>query len=92
MHKESTGVKQLFQKNGMVAITSFNPITKENYLAVFNLSDEKEPKEISVALSDLGISKSAKLTDMWTGQSLKKVRTNISTTLAAHSCRLYSIK
>lgn len=92
MHKESTGVKQLFQKDGMVAVTSYNPVTKENYLAIFNLSEDKEPREISVALTDLGISKTAKLTDMWTGTALGRVRVKISTTLVAHSCRLYSIK
>lgn len=92
MHKESTGVKQLFQNEGKVAITSQNSKTGENYLAIFNLSDNKEPLEISVNLADLGISRKARAIDMWTGKSFAKVKEKISIRLTSHSCRLFSIK
>lgn len=92
MHHESTDVRQLFQKDGKVAVTSFNPLTKERYLAVFNLSDSKEPTDIQVDLSVLGISKKCKVKDIWTGKPLGKFANIFSVTLPAHASGLYSIK
>lgn len=92
MHKESTDVKQLFQKDGKVAITSYNPKTKEMYLAVFNLSDNKEPVTIEVNLSDLGITKKAKLKNMWTGKQEGTVSGTLAVPLASHASALYVIK
>lgn len=92
MHKESTDVKQLFQKDGKVAITSYNPKTKVRYLALFNLSDNKEPMDISVNLSDIGISKSSKITNLWTGKTVGKFEKTFSVPLASHASGLYVIK
>jgi hypothetical protein len=92
MHKESTGVKQLFQNDGKVAITSYNPKTKERYLALFNISDGKEPIDISVSLTDLGLTKAAKITNMWTGKAIGKFEKTFSAPLAAHASGLYLIK
>ncbi len=92
MHRESTDIRQLFQQDRKAAVTSFNPETKEHYLAVFNLSDSKEPVEISVNLSDLGVGKKGKVKDIWTGKSLGKFENTFSVTLPAHASGLYSIK
>jgi hypothetical protein len=92
MHREGTEVKQIFQQDGKVAVTSFNPKTKERYLAVFNLSDSKTPVEVSVNLSDLGISKKCKVKNMWTGKQAGKFRKIFSVPLAAHASGLYVIK
>ncbi len=92
MHREGTDVKQLFQQDGKVAVTSFNPKTKERYLAVFNLSDGKEPVEISVSLSDLGIRKKARVKNLWTGKPVGKFKDRFSVLLAPHASGLYSLK
>ncbi len=92
MHRESTDVRQLFQQDGKVAVTSRNPRTGERYLAVFNLSDSKEPVPVSVNLADLGVGKKATITDMWTGKPLKKADGPFSVTLPAHASGLYSIR
>jgi len=92
MHRESTDVRQLFQQDGKVAVTSRNPKTGERYLALFNLSDGKEPAAVSVNLAELGIDKRAKVTNLWTGQSLGKAETTFSVTLPAHASGLYSIR
>ncbi len=90
MHRESTDVKQLFQKNGVTAITSRNPNTGERYLALINLSDQ--PAGISVPLPDLGIQKTSRIEDMWTGKMEKAVANSINVTLPAHGSKLYSLK
>ena len=92
MHHDGTDVKELFQRDGKAAVTSLNPKTRERYLALFNLSDSKEPVEVSVNLSELGIDKKCKVTNMWTGKSLGKFEKTFSVPLAAHACGLYSIK
>jgi hypothetical protein len=92
MHHESTDVRQLFQQDGKVAVTSRNPKTGERYLAVFNLSDGKEPVAVSVNLTDLGVGKGATITDMWSGKPLKKADAPFSVTLPAHASGLYSIR
>jgi alpha-galactosidase len=92
MHRDGIEVKQLFQKDGLVAVSSRNPKTKETYLAVFNLSDSKEPIDIPVALAEMGVKKKVSVKDLWTGESLGKIAGNINTSLSAHSCRLYSIR
>jgi alpha-galactosidase len=92
MHREGRDVRQLFQKDGLVAVTSSNPRTKETYLAVFNLSDSKEPVDIPVALADLGIHKKVRVKNLWTGEDLGSIREKLSATLSGHSCRLYVIR
>ena len=92
MHQESTDVRQLFQQEGKVAVTSRNAKTGERYLAVFNLSDGTEPVAVSVNLTDLGVGKRATITDMWTGKPLKKAGGPFSVTLPAHASGLYSIR
>lgn len=92
MHRESTDVRQLFQQDGKVAVTSRNPKTGERYLALFNISDSKEPVAVSVNLAELGIGKQAKVTNLWTGKSLGKAETTFSATLPAHASGLYSIR
>ena len=92
MHHDGTDVKELFQRDGKVAVTSVNPKTMERYLALFNLSESREPVEVSVNLSELGIFKKCKVTNMWTGKSLGKFEKTFSVPLAAHACGLYTIK
>jgi hypothetical protein len=90
MHREGIDVRQLFQKDGKVAVTSRNPKTGQHYLALFNISDNKEPLEMRVNLSDLGIQQ-CKVVNMWTGKSLGNVSDVFSVQLAPHACSLYCL-
>ena len=91
MHKESTGVKQLFQTDGKVAITSKNPKTGEVYLALFNMGD-KPVTNLKVSLDAIGVKDGATVTDMWSGKQVGKVSGSVSKDLAPHSSVLYKIK
>lgn len=88
MHRESTDVHQLFQKNGQVAITSRNPKTNEVYLALFNIDDEK-PIKISVNLKDLGLNGDCNVMDMWSGEDLEVVSNDFEQTIHPHASGLY---
>ncbi|MGO4773243.1 glycoside hydrolase family 27 protein [Flavobacterium sp. W22_SRS_FK3] len=91
MHKESTNVNQLFQQDGKIAVTSKNPKDGSVYLALFNISDTAL-ENIAVKLSELGISGTSEVLDMWTGKKLNISSKEISATLKPHSAVLYKLK
>jgi alpha-galactosidase len=91
MHNESTNVKQLFHKDGKIAVTSKNPKDGSVYLALFNISDT-DSQNVSVKLSDLGIAGFAGGINMWTGEKLNLSSKEVSVTLKPHSSVLYKLK
>lgn len=91
MHRNGMQVRQLFQKDGKLAVTSVNRKTGEHYLALFNISDTASPLTVSVPLSELGMT-SAILTDIWSGKKEGEVHDRISVTLAPHACKLLLVK
>lgn len=90
MHNESTGVKQLFQKDGKIAVTSKNAKDGSVYLALFNISD-KASQNVSVNLSDLGITGPAEVLNMWTGEKAKITLKELGKDLQPHSSVLYQL-
>jgi len=90
MQKESTDVKQLFQQDGKIAVTSKNPKDGSIYLALINISDADSQK-VSVNLSDLGIAGFASGSNMWTGEKLNLSSKEVSATLKPHSSVLYKL-
>ncbi len=90
MHRESTGVRQLFNKEGKAAITSKNPADGFVYIALFNLDDEK-PAVIAVNLSELDIEGEVSVTNLWTGEDMGKFSGSFSGEYAPHACGLYKL-
>lgn len=91
MHKESSEVKQLFNENGKVAVTSKNKVTGETYLALFNISDNETPMKVGVELARLGIDGKSKIINLWTGEKLGKFSGSFEQELKPHACGLYKI-
>jgi len=92
MHRESTDVKQLFQSDKAVAITSRNSVSGEIYLALFNISDDEEPANIGVELGELGIMGPCTIINMWSGENLGIFSDWFSRQLNAHECSLVKLK
>ena len=90
MHRESTDVKQLFQQDGKVAITSRHPKTNERYLAVFNTSEEE--KTIEVDLKDIGITKKCKVKNLWTNNQFSLSEGTVKVKLKPHESNLLMVK
>jgi len=86
MHRESSDVHQLFQQGGRAAVTSRNVSTGERYLALFNLSDERQ--NVEAALEDIGLTPGPEYsyTDLWTGERgvIAEGSTVFSAELAPH--------
>jgi len=91
MHRESTEVRQLFQEDGKVAITSKNPNTGEVYLALFNISDSEEPVNVSVDLAELGLNAECTVMDLWSNEDLGTASDTFSQPLAAHASGLFKL-
>jgi hypothetical protein len=91
MHRESSDVRQVFQKDDQVAITSRNSKTGEIYLAIFNIGD-KNDKKITIDFNELGINGSYAFTDMWSGEKIGNYENSFTQTLAPHSSKLYKLK
>jgi alpha-galactosidase len=92
MHAESTDVKFLFHDGEKVGVTSRNAKTGQRYVALFNLSDQTDQREVSVKLSDLGIKKLSEVTDLWAGKQVVSDGKQITVELKPHSCILYAVK
>jgi hypothetical protein len=92
MHCESTDVRQLFQQDGKVSITSRNATIGERYLAVFNISDNPEPVEIQGNIKDIGINKKSVATNLWTNETSDVSGEIFSVKLRPHACGLFTIK
>ena len=92
MHRESDNVRQLFQRDGKLAVTSDNPLSGDKYIALFNISDNPEPMEIQVPLKDIGIDAKCEVINLWTGESLGEADKVLSVELRPHACGLFICK
>ncbi|MDX2068817.1 MAG: glycoside hydrolase family 27 protein [Haliscomenobacter sp.] len=90
MHRESGGVRLLYQQAGKTAITSKNSKTGETYLALFNTS-ETPGLELKVELADLDLLGKVKVTDLWSGEKLGVKAGTFAQSLGAHACGLYKL-
>ncbi len=89
MHKDGTDVKELFNDGKKLAVASKDKKTGANYLAVFNISDEKQ--KIQVPLSSMGVQGTRKAMLLWSGKQVGKVKGKINTELNPHACALYKL-
>lgn len=87
MHRESSGVRQLFQADNKVAITSVNDVSGEVYLALFNTGEQPQTLRVDLALHGLPVN--ASLKDLWTGKKVVKVNGVFEQVLAPHASGLY---
>ncbi len=88
MHRDGTAVRQIFQEDGKVAITSRNSKTEEVYLAIFNIDDDNA-QEISVNLKDLGLNGDCKVTELWSGEEIGVFSNDFAQTIQPHASGLY---
>ncbi|MET0535891.1 MAG: alpha-galactosidase, partial [Steroidobacter sp.] len=60
------------------------------YLAMFNISDKREPKQVHFQLSRLGL-KSVKVRDLWEQRAIGTASERVSATVGPHACLLYGL-
>ncbi|GAA4785294.1 glycoside hydrolase family 27 protein [Olivibacter ginsenosidimutans] len=92
MHREGDGVKQLFNQDGKVAITSTNKRNGDTYLAIFNLNDGPDNVAIDVPLDALGLQGKYQATNLWNTQDRFLVQDKIRKRLKPHSSLLVKLQ
>lgn len=86
MHEQSEGVRQLFQRNGQLAVASSNKSHKASYLALFNLSDSTQ--KMKVDLKTNRIQRRNIVEDLWSGQKEALRGNKVEVKLQPHACKL----
>ena len=89
MHRDGTSVKELFNDEQKLAVTSKDKNSGATYLAIFNLSDKAQ--KIQVPLSSMGIKGAKRATLLWSNKLVGKVKGKVSVTLNPHACTLYKL-
>lgn len=70
--------------------TAVDSKTGEKYLAVFNKTDKKA--DIPIDLAQLNLISQDKITDLWTGKSLRHAGPQLQVEVGPHGARLFKLK
>lgn len=106
VNQRSINNRPLFNRDDRVAWTAENPATGEKYLALFYIADQKmldrrrvdpdspvppDSVEVTVNLRDLGINRKVRVTDLWSGKNVGKVKGEFTAWIRRHGCGFYSL-
>jgi hypothetical protein len=88
-NQHSYDAKQLYRKDGHVVWTSKIPDSKDIYVALFNLNEEKEI--VSVDFKELGLKGKCKVRDLWKKEDLGKFSKSYSCEVNSHGAQIFRI-
>ncbi len=84
VNQNSANNKQLKAENGLIVWTADVPETEDKYVAFFNINDSVA-SEISVTLSELGISGNYSVKDLWSKEDKGLVADKFSVSVEPHA-------
>lgn len=87
----SANNKQLFRNVNAACWVADDPKTGDKYVALFNIGDEAGEKAISVSLTDLGLSGTHKVRDLWKKADIGTVTGTFTKNINKHGAGLYRI-
>jgi hypothetical protein len=90
VNQHSSGGRQLFRKDNLIAWTADVPGSNDKYLAVFNATDSG-PATVPVSLKDMGFSGPCKVRDLWKRQDLSLIADEFTPTIPPHGAGLYRV-
>ncbi|SPE37368.1 Glycoside hydrolase, clan GH-D [Candidatus Sulfopaludibacter sp. SbA6] len=90
VNQKATHSRQLFERAGRIAWISEAEGSNARYLAVFNVGD-KEPAEIHVEWSDLGLPPKCGLRDLWERKDLGTAPGGYTFQVGPHASGLYRV-
>ncbi|HRT90558.1 MAG TPA: glycoside hydrolase family 27 protein [Bacteroidales bacterium] len=106
VNQRSINNRLLFNRDDRVAWTAENPLTGEKYLALFYIADQKmldrrrvdpdspvppDSVQVIVNLSDLGIKRKVRVTDLWSGRDAGNAKGQFTAWIRRHGCGFYSL-
>jgi hypothetical protein len=94
--QESSGNRQLFRENGVIAWVADVPHSGDKYLAVFNTNDSprvpgSESLKVVIKLSDLGFVRTCRIRDLWRKKDLGVFKDEFATSINWHGAGLYRV-
>jgi hypothetical protein len=90
VNQNSTNNRQLFRHVDKIAWIADVPGSTDKYLAVFYLG-EYPTEEISVTLSEMGLTQQCKVVDLWSGKEAGVFKTAIKVSIPTHGAGLYRV-
>jgi hypothetical protein len=94
VNQHSSGNKQLFNRDGLIAWVADAPGLKDKYVALFNTRDvgsNSVAARVAVKLADLGFTGDGKYRDLWAQNDLGQVAAELSVELPPHGAALYRV-
>ena len=92
--QHSTGNRQVFRRDGLIAWVADMPGSTDKYVAVFNTKDPQEGKAgapVPVRWEELGLGGNAAVRDLWCKQDLGEFQEQFSPEIPWHGAGLYRI-
>jgi hypothetical protein len=91
MHREGSGVRQLFREDHKTGITSRNKNTNEIYVALFNIHDT-DTQKLSIHAQMFGTEKKTySVSEMWRGENRGTFESDFTVTLKPHESILLKL-
>jgi hypothetical protein len=91
VNQRSSGGRQLFREDDLIAWTADADNSGDKYLAVFNARENGEPAAISVELKDVGFDGACRIQDLWKGKDVGVFSGKFEPMVAAHGAGLYRV-
>ena len=91
VNQHSENNRQLFRTDdGLIAWVADVPQSGDKYLALFNTRET--PAQVPVKTADLGVSGTARLRDLWSGEDLGPAGPDFAPEVAPHGARLLRLR
>lgn len=84
VNQASAKNKQLKEENGLIVWTADVPGTEDKYVAFFNINDA-ETSEISVTLTELGVSGNYSVKDLWSKEDKDSITDKFTVSVDPHA-------
>ena len=94
VNQHSSGNKQLFNHDGLVAWIADVPGLKDKYVALFNTRDKNtnsRSAKVTAKISELGFTGDVSVRDLWAQKDFGKVSVEIAMEIPAHGAALYRV-
>jgi alpha-galactosidase len=88
--QHSSGGRELFRTDDLIAWTAYVAGSDDRYLAVFNAA-EGDPTAISVSLNQLGFTGQCKVRDLWKRKDIGAVYEEFAPVIPSHGAGLYRL-
>jgi hypothetical protein len=92
--QQSTGNRELYHRDGLVAWTADVPGSPDKYIALFNTRESKPDgatSRVPVEFISLGLPRTCRVRDLWRQKDLGEFKDEFAAELPSHGAGLYRV-